>query len=108
MVVRLRGSGLTRFCAVGMLFAGMLCSAPPAAADDAVSCQKGSDDVAIAACSRLIASGRFSARNLGTLYFNRGIAYKHKGQYDRAIQDYDQAIRLNPRQAEAFSSRGTA
>ena len=30
------------------------------------------------------------------------------GQYDRAIQDYDQAIRLNPNWAEAFNNRGRA
>jgi len=30
-----------------------------------------------------------------------------KGQRDRAIQDYDQAIRLNPNYAEAYYNRGT-
>jgi tetratricopeptide (TPR) repeat protein len=29
-------------------------------------------------------------------FSNRGNAYARKGQYDRAIQDYDQAIRINP------------
>ena len=31
-----------------------------------------------------------------------------KGQYDRAVSDYDEAIRLNPKDAEAFCSRGVA
>ena len=31
-----------------------------------------------------------------------------KGEFDRAIQDYDQAIRLNPRDADAFDGRGGA
>ena len=30
------------------------------------------------------------------------------GQHQRAIQDYDQAIRLNPRYAEAYNNRGIA
>ena len=41
-------------------------------------------------------------------YVNRGTAYTHKGKYDRAIQDYDKAIELNPNHAEAYSNRGIA
>ena len=29
-------------------------------------------------------------------YINRGLAYAQKGEYDRAIQDYDQALQPNP------------
>ena len=39
---------------------------------------------------------------------NRGNAYNAKGEHDRAIQDYDQAIRLNPNLASAFSNRAKA
>ena len=31
-----------------------------------------------------------------------------KGEYDRAIQDYDQSIKLNPNYARAFNNRGVA
>jgi tetratricopeptide (TPR) repeat protein len=37
-----------------------------------------------------------------------GALYAGKGQFDRAIADLDQAIRLNPNYAEAFYSRGLA
>ncbi|MCH8285001.1 tetratricopeptide repeat protein [candidate division KSB1 bacterium] len=37
---------------------------------------------------------------------NRGISYYRKGQFDRAIEDFDEALRLNPDLAEAFSNRG--
>src|SRR4029450_4440664 len=37
-----------------------------------------------------------------------GNAYAAKGDQDRAIQAYDQAIRANPRYAIAFYNRGTA
>ena len=37
---------------------------------------------------------------------NRGNAYYAKGQFNRAIKDYDNAIRLQPDLAEAFSNRG--
>ena len=35
-------------------------------------------------------------------------AYAHKGDHDRAIQDYNEAIRLNPQFASAFNNRGVA
>ncbi len=39
---------------------------------------------------------------------NRGSAYADKGQTDRAIQDHDQAIKLNPNYAAAFYNRSVA
>src|SRR5215469_13126474 len=41
-------------------------------------------------------------------FSNRGNTYATKGQYDRAIEDYNEAIRLNPKHADAFYNRGTA
>ena len=41
-------------------------------------------------------------------YNNRGVAYDHKGDYDRAIQDYEQAIKLMPGFAQAYFNRGNA
>ena len=38
----------------------------------------------------------------------RAVAYTSLGQSRKAIEDYDQAIRLNPRMAEAYSSRASA
>lgn len=41
-------------------------------------------------------------------FLNRGNTHAQKGQYDRAIADYNEAIRLNPKDANAFYSRGNA
>jgi lipoprotein NlpI len=41
-------------------------------------------------------------------YNERGIAYKEKGQYDKAISDYNMAIEINPRLSEAYNNRGLA
>jgi tetratricopeptide (TPR) repeat protein len=39
---------------------------------------------------------------------NRGYAYSDKGDNDRAIADYSEAIRLDPKSATAFKNRGIA
>jgi len=41
-------------------------------------------------------------------YSNRGFAYYNKGQYDRAIANYDKAIKLDPKFAIAYNNRGIA
>jgi tetratricopeptide (TPR) repeat protein len=39
-------------------------------------------------------------------YYNRGLAYEAKKEYPHALNDYTEAIRLNPRSAEAYLRRG--
>jgi len=38
--------------------------------------------------------------------YNRGVAYLNKGEYDEAIADFTEAIRLNPEFAEVYYNRG--
>jgi tetratricopeptide (TPR) repeat protein len=64
-------------------------------------------DARIAACTSIIAAGK-NAYAAAAAYNNRGNAYYHKHDYDLAIADYDQAIKLNPQFAEAYSGRGNA
>jgi tetratricopeptide (TPR) repeat protein len=75
--------------------------------DDIVTCSKGElGDEAIAVCSRII-----SRRPGDVIHFiYRGAAYQRKSDYDRAIADFDQAIRLDPNDAfaTAYNSRGNA
>jgi tetratricopeptide (TPR) repeat protein len=66
------------------------------------------NDQTIAGCTADIKSGDFDAANLSAIYTNRGLAYDSKGQYDLAIQDYDQAVKLAPWFADGFKSRGDA
>ena len=79
-----------------------------AAADDWETCAKAWGDTAIAACTRAIASPRFKERDLVRLYYNRGIEYDEKRDYDRAIADYNEVIHLDPIYAKAYCDRGNA
>ena len=53
-----------------------------------------SPDIQIDGCTSLINSGKQTTQTLVIAYNNRGNAYTAKGEYDRAIQDYDQSIKL--------------
>ncbi len=65
-------------------------------------------DQIITGCTALINSGRGNAKGLSEAAYNRGNAYARIGDFDRAIADYDEAIRLNPTMATAFDNRGRA
>ena len=40
--------------------------------------------------------------------FYRGLTYQNTGKYDKAIEQYDKSIELNPNYANAYNNRGTA
>ena len=63
-------------------------------------------DVVIEGCTAVIQSNQDPPQKLATAFDNRGVAYRLKGEYDHALQDYEQAIRLNPDNANAFNNRG--
>jgi tetratricopeptide (TPR) repeat protein len=85
-----------------LLFVG---SSTASAAEDLTVCQSLSGDEAIAACSRLIASGNLKGSDLGRVYLGRGLARDAKDDLKGAIADYDQAIRLDPKDALAYQAR---
>src|SRR5580700_6796925 len=63
-------------------------------------------DVSINGCTALIESGTQSPQNIPVVFNNRGIAYRAKGDLDRAIADYTEAIRLDPNYDVAYQNRG--
>jgi tetratricopeptide (TPR) repeat protein len=65
-------------------------------------------DAQIAACTRQIGSGHFWGHDLAIVHYNRGIAWRAKGELDRAIADYDQALRLDAKDEHAYVNRGAA
>lgn len=73
-----------------------------ALADDWNTCANQSGTEAITACTQAITSGKYQANNLSALYFDRGNQWSDQRDDDRAIADYDQAIRLNPDHVAAY------
>src|SRR5579884_301885 len=70
--------------------------------------QRGDDDAALQHYSAALAAGDMSPNNVMLAYHNRGNTYQDKGEYRRAIPEYDIAIKLQPRYAEAWFARGRA
>ena len=62
----------------------------------------------IGVCTNVFQSGSSQGKNLASAFFNRGSVCAKNGNYDRAIQDLDQAIKLKPSYADAFNIRGIA
>lgn len=91
-----------------VLMALVILPAGAAWVDDLETCRKTSGDEAIAACTRAIVSGTYRDRDLALIYSIRCAEYNGKREYDRAIQDCTQAIRLNPSDDFAFNNRGIA
>ncbi len=90
-----------------VLFVSLL--APPARAGMEEDCLQDRDpDLQISGCSAVIRSGEYSGKNLATAYNNRGNAYGNLGEYRRAIEDYDQALRIDPGNTLAYNNRGNA
>ena len=62
----------------------------------------------IRSCTALIDFGREKPYILAVAHNNRGIAYAAMGDYGRAMDDFDQSIKLKPDYANPFNNRGLA
>jgi tetratricopeptide (TPR) repeat protein len=80
-------------------------TADPNADADFKTCASFGDDK-LEACNRAIASGKFSGKNLSTLYNNRSTANFLKRDDQAAFADIQKAVELNPDNPAALSSRG--
>ena len=68
--------------------------------------QSQDNDRRVSGCS-LIIDGRANGQKQ-IAFQNRGDAYDKKGEYDRAIPDYDHALALDPKNSRIYFSRGFA
>lgn len=101
---------------VRLLFILMLLAAAPALAQwsaDAEQCRQlavaeGGADQRIEVCTRAIESGELSQMILADAYNNRGLAYVAKNDLDRALEDFNRSLKLNPEAASVLADRGMA
>ena len=69
----------------------------------------GDHNAAIALYSQVIESGHLTREGLAVVFHNRGTAFHSLGDYRRAIQDYDTALRYQPPDAYIdHTNRGRA
>jgi tetratricopeptide (TPR) repeat protein len=77
-------------------------------ADSAADCFSEDIERRIEGCTALIESGDERSADLSLAYAMRALAYSLKGRYERAIPDYDEAIRMKPDFAVALNNRAWA
>ncbi|HVJ51684.1 MAG TPA: aspartyl protease family protein [Aliidongia sp.] len=58
-------------------------------------------------CEALLASTNELPQTRVWAFINRGYAHEHKGEYELALADEDQAIKLDPRSWSAYWTRGS-
>jgi tetratricopeptide (TPR) repeat protein len=110
-IIGTKSASLGNIARAFLLFAlfAALCSPASAQRDpdweDCASSQGNPDDN-IAACNRIIRSGKEAPINLSIAYQNRGYQFGRKNETDAAIADYSEAIRVNPSNAQAWTNRG--
>ncbi len=76
----------------------------PAPCNAAIASQN--DDAVIAVCDALIDNDRSERADRLKALLARGAAYQRRDDIDRAIADFDIALRLDPKLADIFNSRG--
>lgn len=67
-----------------------------------------SDIQTIVGCTNLIKSGREKKHDLVIDYNNRGVAFYNKKDFDKAIADYNAALKLDPEYAPSYNGRCAA
>jgi tetratricopeptide (TPR) repeat protein len=88
---------------------GLATSYQIAEANEIDDCNQEADrELRIKGCSAFIAMGGQTAHNLAVAHIHRGLVYYEKGDFDRAIVDDTEAIKLDPKFIDAYVNRGIA
>nr|CCD32035.1 Copper-translocating P-type ATPase [Methylocystis sp. SC2] len=94
--------------ALAGFFLVLLAATASAQSDRWARCRGRDTDARIAGCTEVIDRlKRQSRRDQFTAYFNRGGAYRAKGDLDRALADLNNAVKLYPKAASALAERAS-
>jgi tetratricopeptide (TPR) repeat protein len=69
-------------------------------------CAGTNSDKAVVACTKIVDANRQSKKSLAMAYRNRGLVYAKKGDFAKALPDFNAAIERNGRFADAYYDRG--
>lgn len=69
-------------------------------------CAGTNSDKAVAACTKIIDASRQSKKKLAMAYRNRGLVHAKKGDFAKALPDFNAAIERNGMFADAYYDRG--
>jgi tetratricopeptide (TPR) repeat protein len=100
-----------RFGAIWLFIVSILAAVPAYALDqrDLKNCDQSADwDKKVAGCTKLLQEPRFPPAALSTIYAARGTGFAAKNDFARAIVDFDESLRLNPKNSVALINRGAA
>ncbi|MHC2844855.1 tetratricopeptide repeat protein [Bradyrhizobium diazoefficiens] len=103
--------GITGAAMTAMLVALYTSPAWALSDEDWDTCARSADlasDRPIRGCTAIISAGERILAQLVAAYNNRGLAFRANGDLDRAIEDYDNAIRLMPDHYVTINNRGVA
>jgi tetratricopeptide (TPR) repeat protein len=101
----------TRFGAIWLAIVAIFLAVPCYALDqhDVKSCDQSVDwDRKIAGCTKLLTEPRLPPVTLSSVYAARGTGWASKNDFVRAIADFDEALRIDPKNLVALSNRGAA
>jgi tetratricopeptide (TPR) repeat protein len=93
---------------VAVAFTGAVAPAVADYASDRDLCHTFDSSLAaqkITACTRVISSGRLSGRNLAIVYQQRAEGHRVLKEYDRALADFERAIKIDSQLAYTFLNR---
>ncbi|MGJ0397189.1 MAG: tetratricopeptide repeat protein [Methylocystis sp.] len=94
--------------ALAGFFLVLLAATASAQSDRWGRCRSAEPDARIAGCTEVIDRlKRQSRRDQFTAYFNRGGAYRAKGDLDRALADLNNALKLYPKAASTLAERAS-
>ena len=71
-------------------------------------CRANDSDVRLSACSRLIDAGNGTQAELASAHYARGSAYRQKGLFALALEDFNAALALLPADITSQVGRGQA
>jgi tetratricopeptide (TPR) repeat protein len=91
---------------IALVLISLISAVRPSAARAQARCGNPDPELSIGVCSAIIQSGRVRGRELAAAHTDRGVAYVALLDYDRALSDFGEAIRVDPTFAKAFANRG--